>query len=137
MIDSRPETPIRGVRHKTSENWTANIEKKALFQSEEKQRLQQSRYYSTEKQMEQMRRSSKAKKSSDHTHYSNMSNVESKTSIRLHESMRGSRAVKPMTETCIKMDEKSLTPTMSTLQKKVMNSKPYSKYRFQPSYKFE
>lgn len=81
-----------------------------------------------------MRKSTKPKKGSDHTLYANF---ESKTSIKMHESMKGSRvASKPVTETLIRLDnDKSVTPT--TLQKKMINTKTYSKYRFQPSYKFE
>ena len=50
--------------------------------------------------------------------------------------MRGSRVGgKPITETCIRLEgDKNVTPT--TLQKKLTNAKPYSKYRFQPTYKF-
>lgn len=84
-----------------------------------------------------MRRSN-VKKTSDHSQYQN---AESKTSIKLTESIRGTRVkqpVKPVTETLIRFENefsKNVTPT--TLHKKMMSSKPYSKYRFQPTFKME
>jgi hypothetical protein len=128
-------TPHRLHRNRTSENWTNNLDKRALFQSEEK-RQAQGRYHSAEKP-EGMRKSSRPKKGSDHTDY----NLESKTSIRLHESVRGSRvgtSSKPATETCIRLEQEfSKGATPSTLHKKVASAKGYSKYRFQPAYRLE
>ena len=81
---------MKNQRYKTSENWTHNLEKKALFQSEEKQRPP--RYYSCEKQSESIKKPTKYRKASDHIE-------ESKASLKCNGSMRGSRVrmAKPIT----------------------------------------
>ena len=77
-----------------------------------------------------MRKSMNSRKSSEH----------SINNLKMRDNMKGSRVghSRPSTETCIRLDydfSKNTTPT--TLQKKMLGPKQYSKYRFQPTYKID
>lgn len=70
--DAKINDTLRVSRsHKTMENWNKQTDKSNIFQSEEKKRTQQSRYYSAEKAIDSMRRSN-VKKNSEHSQHQNV-----------------------------------------------------------------